>query len=147
MLQASFDEKYQGLLIRVHSMAITNTFWAMESKEAITGTPFSKLWLHHAERTDLLANGSLTANVTLTLRNQNDYSNVIIILGTYSLNAEHSEMTYERMLLLLSEFLFEKAKEYVVETNLKGADNKEFLVPNCHYTDDFFNKELDWNFR
>lgn len=147
MQQAPFDEKYQGVLIRVNSMAITDTFWTMDAKETITGTPLSKLWLHHAERTNLLGDGSITANITLILRNQNDYSNVIILLGTYSVMSEHNEKTYERMILLLSEFLFEKAKEYVVETNLKGVDNKEFLIPNCYYTDDFFKQELDWSFR
>ncbi len=147
MQQPPFDEKYQGVLIRVNSIAITDTFWKMESSEPITGTPLSKLWIHHAEQTNLLGDGSITANITLILRNQSDYSNVIILLGTCSVKSEHNEKTYERMILLLSEFLFEKAKEYVAETNLKGADNKDFIVPNCNYTDDFFKKELDWSFR
>jgi len=146
MQQAPFDEKYQGVLIRVNSLAITDTFWTMDAKETITGTPLSKLWLHHAERTDLLGEGSITANITLILRNQKDYSNVIILLGTYSVMSEHNEKPYERMLLLLSEFLFEKAQKYVTDTNLKGADDKIFLVPHCNYTDDFFKQELDWSF-
>ena len=147
MQQAPFDEKYQGVLIRVHSMAITNTFWKMDAKEAITGTALSKLWLHHAEQTNLLGEGSITANITLIIRNQNDYSNVILFLGTYTVMSEHNEKANERMILLLSEFLFEKAKGYATETNLKGADNKEFLVPDCYYTDDFFKQELNWGFR
>ena len=147
MKQAPFDEKYEGVLIRVNSMAIADTSWKMEVEEPITGTPLSKLWLHHAERANLLGNGSITANITLILRNQSDYSNVIILIGTYSVRSEHNEKSYERMILLLSEFLFEKAKEYVVETNLKGEDSKEFIVPDCGYTDDFFKQELDWSFR
>lgn len=147
MQQPPFEEKYQGVLIRVNSIAITDTFWKMESNEPIMGTPLSKLWLHHAERANLLGDGSITANITLILRNQSDYSNVIILLGTCSVMSEHNEKTYERMILLLSEFLFEKAKEYVTDTNLKGADGKDFLVPDCYYTDDFFKQELDWRFR
>ena len=147
MQQAPFDEKYQGILIRVNSMAITDTFWTMDSKETITGTPLSKLWLHHAERTNLLGQGSITANITLILRNQSDNSNVIIILGTYSVMAQHNEKSYERMILLLTEFLFEKAEEYVSEINLKGKDSKLFLVPTCGYTDDFFKEELYWSFQ
>lgn len=147
MQQSPFDNKYQGVLIRVDSIAITDTFWKLESTEPITGTPLSKLWLHHAERTNLLGEGSITANITLILRNQSDYSNVIIILATCSVKSEQNEKTYERMMLLLSEFLFEKAKEYVAEKQLKGFDNKDFIVPNCGYTDDFLKEELDWNFR
>lgn len=147
MQQAPFDEKYDGILIRVNNMAITDTFWSMDSIQTITGTPLSKLWLHHAEQTDLLGEGSITANITLILRNQSDYSNVIILLGTYSVKSELTEKTYERILLLLSEFLFKKATEYAKQINLKGADGKDFIVPNCGYTDDFFKLELDWNFR
>lgn len=147
MQKAPFDEKYQGVLIRVNNIAITDTFWEMDSSEPITGTALSMLWLHHAQQTNLLGTGSITANIALILRNQSDYSNVIIVLGTYSVMSEHNEKTYERMILLLTEFLFEKAKEYVSENNLKGADSKEFIMPHCGYTDDFFNQELDWKFR
>lgn len=147
MQQTPYDQKYQGVLIHVINLIITDKFWEMDANETITGTPLSKLWLHHAERTDLFREGSITASITLILRNQNDYSNVIIILGTYSVLTENNEVAYERMLLLLSEFLFEKAKEYATDTNLKGADGKDFLMPSCKYTDDYFKHELDWSFR
>lgn len=99
MQQSLFEIKYQGILIGVSSCVITDTFWKMNSNEPITGTPLTKLWLHHAERTNLLGEGCVTANITLTLRNQSDYSNVIILLVTCSVISEKNEKTYERMML------------------------------------------------
>jgi hypothetical protein len=146
MQQVPYDKRYQGVLIRIYNTAISSSFWEMDSSQKITGTPLSLLWVHHAERTDLLGEGSITANTVLILRNQSDYSNVITLLGMYSVKSEHNKKTPERMLSLVTEYIFEQAKEYVKEINLKGEDGKEFVVPECKYTDDYFTRELTWKF-
>ncbi len=146
MKQAPFDINYDSVLIRISSIAITDTSWPMKSDEIIRGTPKSLLWVHHSEKTNLLGDGSITANITLIIRNQSDYSNVIIILATGTIKPRYPDITYERMLFLFSEYLFSEAERYAKEKSLCGNDNNDFVMPGFGYTDDFFRKELDWKF-
>ena len=146
MQKAPFDTKYDGLVIRVNTLAIADNFWEMDAKKPIEGTAFSQLWVHHAARTDLLGDGTITTNIALILRNQSDYSNCIILMTTCSIKSDVVEKS-ERMLSLLTEFLFEKAGEYAVDKDLKGLDQKNFIVPDFRYTDDYFTQELNWSFQ
>lgn len=141
-----FDTKYQGVLIRTHNEFMHPSFSEMDSTKMTTGTALSLLWVHHAERTNLIAEGGLTFNIALILRNQSDYSNIITLMGTYSAIDEYKEKTTERILLLLTETLFERIKEYVVSNEIKGQDNLIFEVPECKYTDDSLKKKLTWEF-
>jgi hypothetical protein len=147
MQEAPIDERYQGVLIRGHVItAISSSFWSMDSSQKITGTALSLLWVHHAERTTFLGDGTITFNIVLILRNQSDYSNAITLMGTYSAKAELTDKTPERILLFVTEYLFGKAKEYVKAQKLTGSDGKDFKVPECNYTDDFLKREITWKF-
>ena len=135
-------KKYQGVKIKFHSFEVTSDFWKMQYDETITGTPLTKLWIHHIEKTNILGEETLTANVTLILRNQSDLSNVIIILTTCSVVSNSYDLSNERILLMLTEFLFENAISYANISQLKGADQKKFVVPQFNYSDEFFKKEI-----
>ena len=138
MQQAPFDEKYEDLHIWVHNISATHDFWTMDSSDGISGTPLSNVWIHAAVFTDIPTYKDLVTNFALILRNQSDYSNVIILIGTLSIEAALQRVGAPRMLLKMTEFLFDKAELYAKEINLKGKDGKDFIMPSFHYTDDFF---------
>ena len=139
-----FDTKYQGILIRTHSEIMQSSFSKMDSTQSTTA--LSLLWVHHAERTNLISDGGLTFNIALIVRNQSDYSNIITLMGMYSAINQQTEKTPERILLLLTESLFERIKEYVVLNKIKGEDGLDFEVPHCTYTDDSLKRRLTWKF-
>ncbi len=115
-----FDTKYQGILIRTHSEFMQSSFSEMDSTQRTTGTALSLLWIHHAERTNLISDGGLTFNIALIVKNQSDYSNIITLMGMYSAISQHTEKAPERILLLLTESLFDRIKDYVALNEIKG---------------------------
>ena len=144
MQKAPFDEKYQGCLIRVHNIALTTDFWDMNSKEDVFSIPYTRIGIYGAKTTDFIGDNEVTANVTLILRNQSDYSNVIILIGIFSINASDKDMTRERMFLIMSQYLFGQCKDYAKNNNIVGSDGKEFLLPVNRYADDKFINYVGW---
>ena len=141
-----FDTKYQGVLIRTHSEFMHPSFSEMDSTQKTTGTSLSLLWVHHAERTNLIGVGGLTFNIALIVRNQSDYSNIITLMGTYSAISEHTEKTPERLLLFITENLFKRIGDYVILNDVKGKDGLCFEVPDCIYSDSSLKRQLTWKF-
>jgi len=140
MKQAPYLENYQGLELHIHNLAFTNSFWSMFSTNEMEGTAFTKVWVHHAEYTNLIGSRGLTISFTVIVRNQSDNSNVVIVIGSITAKCIGIEKTSRRTLLLVSEFIFSKAEEYVKENNLKGKDEKDFIFPPFLYVDSQFEK-------
>lgn len=139
MQQAPFDEKYESdLHIYTHNLSITDTHWEMDSSDNERGTALSGMWTYWAAFTDIPHYKQLVTDVVLILRNQSDYSNVIMIVGTFSIHSLFERIGGAKMLLRLTEYLFEKGREFAKETDLMGADGKYFIMPSFHYTEDCF---------
>lgn len=139
MQQAPFDEKYESVRIWTHNISFHNDFWIMDSKDESKGSvSLSRFGTIYERFTDIPDYKHLVTDAVLILRNQSDYSNVISIIGTFSIESLFGRIGAPRMLLLLVDYLFEKGASYSKETNLKGKDGKDFLMPTFHYTDDCF---------
>lgn len=139
MLTAPFERTIEGTNISVSSLAFSNDYWKMDSSDTIRGVSHSLLWCHHQETTAI--NGkSLTGNFTFILRNQSDYSNVIIILSTLSAKVTFPE-SKQTLLRKMAELLYLQAERYVSEAELKGNDEASFVLPEFNFTDSYFN---DW---
>lgn len=137
MQQAPFDTRRDGVLIRTYSLAFSVPDWEMKSEEPITGVPLSLPWVQDLQRTNLLGDGTLTTSIVLFLRNQNDYSNVLIVLGTYSVVPEQTDMPPEMSIQFLLEYIFEKGGDYIKEKKIKGEDGNDFITPSAfNYSSD-----------
>ena len=143
MQQAPFDISRDGILIRTYSLAFSIPNWEIKSEEPITGVPLSLPWVQDLQRTNILGEGTLTTSIVLFLRNQRDYSNVLIILGTYSVLPEQSNIPPEKSIQYLLEYIFEKGEEYIKEKNIKGYDGNDFIIPSAfNYGADFIKTKI-----
>ena len=136
--------KYEDVLIKVHNMSFTNDFWDKEPENSTFGVILSKMCIYGADKTKFIGHSEVTANVTLIIRNQSDYSNVVILIGIFSICSLTDFKTSERLFLILTDFLFDKSNEYVKEIKLKGKDNKDFAINKHHYSDGHFANEVHW---
>ncbi|HET9057300.1 MAG TPA: hypothetical protein VFN30_10700 [Chitinophagaceae bacterium] len=130
MQQAPFDVRRDGVLIRTYSLAFSVPNWKMKSSEPVTGVPLSLPWVQDLQRTNLLGDGTLTTSIVLFLRNQSDYSNVLIVLGTHSVIPEQPHITPEMSIQYLLEYLFDIGEEYLKENNIKGDNDEYFITPS-----------------
>ena len=139
MQEVAFDERYEDIQIYSHKLDINAAFWVMDAKDNLKGTAISNVGVYAAAFTDIPNYKELTTDIIIILRNQSDYSNVIILVGTFSVHALFDRIGAPRMLLKLTEYLFKKAETFAKETSLKGKDDKDFSMPKFGYSDDCFN--------
>lgn len=139
MQQAPFDERHEVVHIYTYNISFHSDFWTMNSKDKDKGSvSLSRFGTIYERFMDAPDYKQLATDAVLILRNQSDYSNIISIIGTFSIESMHERIGAPRMIFLLADYLFEKAKEYITETNLTGADGKQFIMPAFNYTDDCF---------
>lgn len=132
------DVKYKGLTVRTHFQVITTAFQEMGFSYLSVETPVSNLWTHAIGVTSLLGNNTITFSVSLILRNQSDLSNILILLGSYSVRDSYNDRTKERIMRISTEYLFDVSNKYLYEKKIKGLNEKDFIAPPMIYTDDYF---------
>ena len=84
MRQVPFDERFENTHIYTHELKINSAFWIMDSKDEFKGVALSNVGLFNTKFTNTPTNKELVTDIILILRNQSDYSNVIILIGTFS---------------------------------------------------------------
>lgn len=138
MIPNRFGETYHDVKIYGHKFSVQDFFWIMDANDDKAGVAYSQVGVFNARVTDIPRYTDITTNMIIILRNQSDYSNVIFLNGSFSIHSLIGDMKPEQMLLRLSEYLYDKCKEYSEETNLKGKDGNDFQMPSFRYSEFHF---------
>jgi hypothetical protein len=120
---------YQSVSIKKHNMSFTNDFWYLDYNDKTQEVIFSRLIINAVQENNV--NNGKDINIALILRNQNDFSNVVILVGVFNIKSEFQE---DKEMTIFVEYLFEKAQEYIDKIELKGKDDLLFKLPKNNYS-------------
>lgn len=124
---------FHNVDITVYNLSLIDDYWESDYISQTQGVIYSQLLLN-GETQNVINNGK-DINATLILRNQSDYSNVVILIGIFNLK---SDFNSEKEKVIFVEFLFDEISKYVNNNELKGKDNKKFIIPINHYSYSLF---------